>query len=205
MKTSDLIDQLVTHREVQPPSSFSLPSAALIGLGTALLLTALLLGLRPVADLTSWPMLGKLAFALGLASLVLPALRRDLRPGAQLGWRRHLPWAAVVALVLAATLQVLEGYRVDLWRQDIPWCLVLVPLFALPGLVLLSHAARLQAPTDLPRTGLRIGVFAGALSAAAYALHCPNDDPLYLTIAYLPALGIMAFVGRLLGPRILAW
>jgi hypothetical protein len=205
MKTSDLIDQLVAHRDVQPPSSFSLPSAALIGLGTALLLTTLLLGLRPTRDLITLPMLGKLAFPIGLALLVLPALRQDLRPGAQLGWRRYLPWAAVLAVVLAALVQVVAGYRIDLWRWDIPWCLVLVPLFAMPSLVLLSHAARLQAPTDLPRAGLRVGLFAGALSAAAYALHCPNDDPLYLVIAYLPALGIMALVGRSLGPRILVW
>ncbi|HEX2525890.1 MAG TPA: DUF1109 domain-containing protein [Geminicoccus sp.] len=205
MNTPELIDLLVADREVHRPSSWSLPSAVLIGFATALLLTALVLGLRPMGVLASLPVLGKLAFALGLGLLTLPSLLRMLRPGAPVGRRLCLPLAAVAVLLAAAAYQLLSGPAPPLWRNETLWCLVMVPLFALPGFVLLGHAARMQAPTDLPRTGLMVGLLAGTLSAAAYALHCPNDDPLYLVTAYLPALVITTLIGRALGPRILAW
>jgi hypothetical protein len=50
-----------------------------------------------------------------------------------------------------------------------------------------------------------VGVFAGAIGAAIYAVHCPDDSPLFLAVWYLLGVSAVTAAGALLGPRMLRW
>jgi len=203
--TSDLIDLLVQDDLADRPQHWALFGAMLTGLVAALILTGTLLGFRPTPALASIDVMAKLTFTVSILMLVIPALLRNLRPGSAAGWRWLLPLIVVVAGALASAVEVRLAPQVAVWRPDVPFCLAVIPLFSVPALCVIARAARLQAPTHLPNAGLSVGLASGALSASAYALHCPNDDPLYLVTWYLPAVLISGLIGRTLGPRLLAW
>jgi hypothetical protein len=205
MKTAELIDLLAKDDTRDGSGPCALSGAIATGFLVALTLTAAFLGLRPAPLLLGSDVLAKLALTMSLALLVLPALLRTLRPNAMLGWRPLFPLLAAAAVIVAAVVEIRQAPETAIWRRDTPFCLVLIPLFSLPGLYAIAWAARLQAPTDLPRAGFFAGLAAGAVAASAYALHCPNDDPVYLAAWYLPAVLISGLVGRILGPRLLAW
>lgn len=205
MRTLELIDLLAKDDLPSRPARWMLPGALAAGFLLALALTFTVLGIRPASVLTSGAVAAKLLFTASLGLLAMPALRRSLQPGAKLRWQRLLPLIAALGIVGAALVQAVLTPVLSVWRPDTPVCLVLIPLFALPGLCLIALAARTQAPTDLPQTGLLAGLVAGALSASAYALHCPNDDPVYLAAWYLPAVLITGLIGRTLGTRLLVW
>jgi hypothetical protein len=109
--------------------------------------------------------------------------------------------AGVVALVLtppAARTGMMLGTH---WMM----CLLCIPLFAALPFALLIWALRRGAPTDLHRTGAIAGLVAGALGAAAYSLHCPDDSLPFVAIWYAGSIVLAAIVGRSLGPRLLRW
>jgi hypothetical protein len=205
MRTSDLVDLIARDDLVAQREGWALAAAMTGGFIVVLLLTIGLLGIRPMVVLGGSDVLAKLFFTFGLFALSVPALRRSLRPGAASGWLRFLPLIAAAGVSLAAIVEILLASQVAVWRPDTPICLTMIPLLSLPPLAILALAARRQAPTNLPDAGLWIGLAAGALSASAYALHCPNDDPVYLAAWYLPAVLIAGLIGRILGPRLLAW
>jgi hypothetical protein len=74
-----------------------------------------------------------------------------------------------------------------------------------PALIILASAVRRLAPTDLSRTGAYIGLLAGGIGAAGYALHCHHDSVAFIGIAYTLAILEIALFGALVGPRILRW
>jgi hypothetical protein len=205
VKTAELIDLLTKDDFRDRSGPWALAGAVATALLAALALTAGLLGLRPMPLLMGIDVLGKLAFTVSLVLLALPALLRSLRPDGRPGWRALLPLVAVACIVAAALVEIRQAPDMAIWRRDTPFCLVLIPLFSLPGLCVIAWAARLQAPTDLPWAGFFVGLTAGAVSASAYALHCPNDDPVYLAAWYLLAVLITGLLGRILGQRLLAW
>jgi hypothetical protein len=205
MQTSELIDLLAKDDLTVRPDRRALPIALFSGLLVALFLIWSMLGIRPLPVLMEPDVLGKLLFTFGLWMLTIPAFLRALRPGARIGWRGFLPLIAAGVVVLGALIEMRLAPGTQVWRFETPFCLVLIPLFALPGLFLIALAAKSEAPTNLTRTGLFAGLVAGGLSASAYALHCPNDDPVYLAAWYLPAVLITGLIGRTLGTRILAW
>jgi hypothetical protein len=202
---SELIDILAADCRPVRPRGFGLAGGSVAAFATALALTWATVDLRSAGALASLPVLGKLLFTFSFAALTVPALQAALRPAAELGRRRFLPLGVVAIVAAAAILQATLQPTLPAWRADTPYCLVLIPLFGLPGLLLLVEAAKAQAPTDLRAAGFLVGLLAGGISATAYALHCPNDDPLYLVASYLPAILITGLLGRMLGPRILAW
>ena len=204
MRTSDLVDLLAADDHAVHSTRWTILPASVIALLIALMLTIALLEVRPAIVLGSPVVAAKLMFTFSLALLAWPALWRLLRPGAVLGWSALLPILPAVAVVSAAIIQMTIA-PVGVWRPETPSCLVLIPLFGLPGLVVIMRAARRQAPTDLTRAGFFAGLVAGGLSASAYALQCPNDDPVYLAAWYLPAIVITGLIGRTLGTRLLAW
>jgi uncharacterized membrane protein YfcA len=58
---------------------------------------------------------------------------------------------------------------------------------------------------DLKRTGAMAGLVAGALGATAYAFHCGDDSIPFIAIWYGAMVALCAFIGALLGPRLLRW
>jgi hypothetical protein len=45
----------------------------------------------------------------------------------------------------------------------------------------------------------------GAIGAALYATHCPDDSPLFVAAWYSLAIGFTAAIGALAGSRLLRW
>jgi hypothetical protein len=84
-------------------------------------------------------------------------------------------------------------------------CLVSVTvLSALPlavGLWLMRHGA----PTRPALSGALLGLAAGAGVTAGYALHCPDDSPLFFVLWYGLAMCLPTGFGALLGHRFLRW
>jgi hypothetical protein len=49
------------------------------------------------------------------------------------------------------------------------------------------------------------GLLAGGMGAALYAMHCPDDSPLFVATWYGLAIAVVATLGAVLGSRVLRW
>ncbi|MFN6976741.1 MAG: NrsF family protein [Gemmobacter sp.] len=211
MKTDDLIAALSadTVPAVPPVRVFwqlVLPAVALsVGL---MLLT---LGLRP--DLTA-----ALRDPVVLVKSILPAVLafgglyvalRLARPTGRPALAARLLWlvpavaAALVTLTLATQPPALWGAL--LMGKTMRYCITLIPALSVPMLAATFWALRRGAPIDPPRAGLAAGLGAGALSAAIYSLHCPEDSPLFFAAWYGTGILTVSLIGGLLGSRLLRW
>jgi hypothetical protein len=66
-------------------------------------------------------------------------------------------------------------------------------IFAMPGI---------RPPVRHPSMA---GLVAGAIGAAAYAFHCPDDSLPFIALWYGGSIAFCAPVGAMLGPRVLRW
>ena len=82
---------------------------------------------------------------------------------------------------------------------------MLIALVSLPLLVAAVLIVRHFAPTRLRFTGAVLGLFAGAMAALVYTLHCPELSPAFLVVWYSLGMLIPAAVGAALGERLLRW
>ncbi len=64
---------------------------------------------------------------------------------------------------------------------------------------------RRLAPVYLVRAGAYVGLLAGAIGAAGYALHCHDDSIAFVAIAYTLAMAEAVIFGAIIGPRLLRW
>ena len=213
MKTDDLIALLATDT---PPVDRSMPArryalAALAGLGGALLLMAVMLGLRPdIADAIRLPMFWwRMGYAASIAAGSLWTVTRLARPGIRVGPR----WSAIaapiaLAWIVAATVLARSAAddRVALLLGH-TWnvCAILIATLSIPAFVAMLVAVRGMAPTRLRATGAAVGLFAGATATVAYCLHCPEMAPPFWSLWYLIGMLIPAAIGAVIGPRVLRW
>ena len=201
--------------DVRPVSRFAvarrLVLGAAVGAAISAVLTAIVLGLRPDMDQA---VLGgmfwvKLGYALTLGGIALWACERLTRPAASA--RGRIPWLLAPLLVLSAfaaaqlaqapaqmRLPMMMGHS----ARVCPWLIVVVGLAPLLGLV---WAVRGLAPTRLRLTGLMVGLAAGGVGAAVYALHCDESTAPFLAIWYTLGMAGWPVVGWLAGPRVLRW
>ncbi len=213
MKTDDLIAMLsinlepVDHRRVDR----TIGTAVLAGAAAVLIAVLLVLGAR--AHLTTSDVFAPLVLKAAFAGVILvPAalyLVRLARPG---GERKTS--AALVALPFAAII-LLAGLSLGMapsahWKGMIvghDWleCLISIPLIAIVPFALLVWAVRRAAPTDLSRTGALVGLVAGCLSAAGYALHCVDDSVPFVALWYGGTIVLCTLAGWKLGPTLLRW
>lgn len=213
MKTEELIAVLaadampVDHSRAQRRFFAKAAGAAVL----VLVAVWLLLGPRPDLDAAMrLPMFwAKLAFAASLAGAALLALHRLGYPGMRLG-RAPLgivvPFAVMGAVAGLVLLAAPAGERLPLvlgqtWRE----CSVSIALLSIPGLALAFWAVRELAPTRLRLAGAAAGLFAGAASALAYALHCPELQAPFLAVWYVLGMLLPAAMGALAGRRFLRW
>ncbi|MGB9109966.1 MAG: NrsF family protein, partial [Telluria sp.] len=57
----------------------------------------------------------------------------------------------------------------------------------------------------LRMAGAAAGLAAGATAALVYCLHCPEMSPAFVGVWYVLGIAVMALVGALVGPKVLAW
>jgi len=64
---------------------------------------------------------------------------------------------------------------------------------------------RFGAPSRPGLAGTVAGLLAGAIGAALYATHCPDDSPLFVATWYGLGLAIVTAAGAAIGTRLLRW
>jgi hypothetical protein len=212
VKTADLIRALAADSEVHPmPPGRALALALIPGVAIALGLHFAVLGLRPhlLALLGEPRLLFKLCLTFLLAALSGALVSRIARPGA--GNRRiTLLLVIVPALLAAANLAELLAVPAAEWGQRLVganaiFCLQSIPFLAAAPLVAALLALRQGAPEHPAIAGAAAGLFAGAIGAALYATHCPDDSPLFVAAWYTLAIGFVVVIGAAAGRRLLRW
>jgi hypothetical protein len=212
VKTGDLIRALAADSEVHPtPLGRALALALVPGVAIALGLHFAVLGLRPhlLALLGEPRLLFKLCLTILLAVLSGALVSRIARPGADI---RHisLVLAIVPALLAAAGLAELLVVPAAEWGKRLVgtnaiFCLESIPFLAAAPLVAAVLALRQGAPEHPALAGAAAGLFAGAIGAACYATHCPDDSPLFVAAWYTLGIGVVVVAGALAGRRLLRW
>lgn len=211
MKTDELLDLLSTGDVGvdRTPQSWTIGAAVVIG--AALIGVAFVLGFRPdLADSRAAGFLVlKLLFAMAVVVLAFLSLAKLARPG---GERRTRPILIVLPFAVIAALGLVnlsfappahwEAMIVgDQWLE----CLLSIPLIAIVPFAATIWAVRKGAPTDLRLAGAAAGLFAGGVSAMAYALHCMDDSLPFVTVWYGGTILLCTLAGAALGPRLLRW
>lgn len=213
MRTDDLIALLAADLTPVDALRAERRYLAKLAAGALAAMVAMLLWLGPRPDIAAaapLPMFWlKLALPASLAMAALVALRRIGYPGVPLGralWGAVVPVSLVwllagVALLTAAPAERLPLVLGDTWRQ----CPVTIAVLSVPAMALALWALRGLAPTRLALAGAVAGLFAGAVAALAYALHCPEMEAPFLAVWYVLGMLIPAGAGALLGPHLLKW
>ena len=213
MKTEELIDLLSTNIEPVDTQKVdrTLQIAIVAGLFLAFLTCIVTLGVR--ADLNNPGVFGFLLVKIGFGVVVIilgwHLLLKHARPGGENHSRIFLagvPFAALMALAAVNLISVPASH----WGHMIMgerWlgCLLSIPIIAVVPFAVITWAVRMAAPTNLRRTGALAGLVAGGISAAAYALHCPDDSLPFVALWYGGTIVVCTLAGAVLGPRLLHW
>ena len=209
MRTDDLIDLLA--RDPQPEPTVGARLWRLLPLALALSATALLsiLGLRVglfqayAHPLVLTKFLCPLVLGLGALVLALRSARPDVTIAGKVLWVA-VPVAAGLFLAGLQATPVVD-WLVAIHGRTLGPCLALIPLLSMPPLAAVLWALRGGAPVRPDRAGLLAGLAAGGLATAIYALHCPEDNPLFYVPWYGTGILVAALVGRTMGRRLLRW
>lgn len=213
ISTDALIDALAGDLGATPVPSVRRTLAAAFAAGGVVSVAAMLALLGPRPDAASafatasfWV---KLIFPFGLAVAGLMAVDRLGRPGAPAGAGYAVGIAVAGGMALLASVELATAPRDAvsplLFGHTLDHCTALIILLALPILAAGMYAMRQMAPTRLRLAGAAVGVTAGALSAAIYAIACNETALPFVTLWYGAGIGLTGVLGSLLGPRLLRW
>ena len=214
MKTEELVALLAKDADAVAPDATARRFTTALGWGVCgtTLAVAIMMGVRPdIAKAVAMPMFWiKLAFPAWIAIAAYYAATRLARPGVRLGRAPGTALAALVAVMWVLAIVTLFNaapversalFFGDTWR----FCLVSIPLFSIPGFGAAMWAMKGLAPTRLALAGGAAGLLAGAVSAAAYSLHCPEMELPFLAVWYVLGMSVPAIAGTVIGPRMLHW
>jgi hypothetical protein len=117
-----------------------------------------------------------------------------------------LPVAVLAALAAASLASAEPALREALIFGD-TWtdCIVNVAILAIPAFVGALWVMRGLAPTRPAMAGAFCGLFAGAIGAFAYALHCPEMAAPFLAAWYTAGIAVPIVAGAVLGRFVLRW
>ncbi len=214
MRTQDLINALSEDHAARPqpqPLSRTFLIAMAAGLGVAAALFALTLGIRPDAAsaIETWRYNFKFVMTLTLAVTSARFVWRLARPAADVR-PAELAMAAAPLLLLGAVLYELWAVPESRWLprtlgSNSLACVVSITLLSLAPLAGAFYALRRGAPLRPGLAGAAAGLLASALAATLYAMHCPDDSPLFGAIWYSAAMALVSIGGALAGRRLLRW
>ncbi|MTW17129.1 DUF1109 family protein [Rhodoplanes serenus] len=213
MKTDDLLRVLVADGgTIEPPVATRLWRLLPLGLAATALLFLTTLGPRP--DIAA--AVQTVRFVLKPIEMALPAvlaaalMLRLARPTDQRTARLSAGLAAVAALLVAGVLAELVVVPSSEWGRRLVGeravaCLVSIPVLAAPLLAASLAVLRRGAPRRPGLAGAAAGLFAATAGAAFYALHCPDDSPLFVATWYSLAIVAVTAIGALAGRWLLRW
>ncbi|HUB63604.1 MAG TPA: NrsF family protein [Methylocella sp.] len=212
MKTDDLIRALAADSATRPMSLPRAFLAAMIpGAAIAFGLYLAVLGPRPhLLGLLAEPrFLFKVCLTLLLFSLSERLVMRLAKPGTD-SHSAALMVLIVPLLLVAGIAAELLLVPVDLWGQRLIGtnalhCLKSIPSLGLAPLAAILWFLRQGAPENPGRAGAAAGLLAGAMGAALYATHCPDDSPLFVAVWYTLAIAFLSALGAVMGRRLLRW
>jgi hypothetical protein len=214
MKTDELVTMLAKSTIPVEPNATTRRFMSALGWGAfgTTLLMAIAMGVRAdIVEAVSLPMFWmKLALPLSIFIAMYHAATRLARPGVSLGREPGATLGAMLAavwlLAIAALLNAGPDDRNNLiFGNTWLFCLSSIPLLSIPVFVAAIWAMKGLAPTRLSLAGGVVGLLAGAMSAAVYALHCPETGAPFLAIWYVLGMSIPAIAGAIIGPRLLRW
>ena len=211
MKTDNLIELLAKDNAPQWSFRMLFSVALICGVAAAGVLFFAMIGVRHdfLSAAETMRFLMKFVVTLTLAAGALGLAQAMARPGAAFGAWPWLLAAAPALLIIAVAIELLvvppEAWTARLVGQNASFCLKVIPFLSLGPLALLILALRRGAPSNPGRAGTLAGLASGAIAAAFYAAHCPDDSPLFVAAWYGIAVTIMAGVGYLAGRRLLRW
>lgn len=212
MKTDDLIKAIAEDGTTAPPPMVICVLVALAFAGmVAGTLFAQSLGVRPDigSALLTWRFVAKLVVTLACFVSALWVAAHLSRPDADP--RRALialsPPIVLLALAIGAevTTSPASSWSARAIGSNSRLCLVSITTLSVAPLVILLIALRAGAPRSPATAGAAAGVLAGGLAAALYAIHCPDDSPLFVASWYVPAIAMVAGTGAAVGSRVLRW
>lgn len=214
MRTDDLINALAEDHAARPRLGSlrqTFFAAVALGLAIAAIAFALTLGIRPdiAPAMQTWRFDFKLVMTVTLAVT-----------SARLVWRLSRPAIdarpAEMAMAIAPVL-LLGAVTYELWSVPEPqWlpraigsnsiaCLLSISFLSIAPLGGAFYALRQGAPLRPGFAGAAAGLLASALAAMLYALHCPDDSPLFGAIWYTAAISLVTVAGMIAGRRFLRW
>jgi hypothetical protein len=211
MKTDDLIDLLAADNAApRPDLGLRLLAAAFGGAALSFLLLMLEHGIRPnLADtILNWRVATKFAVALTLAATSAVLVLRLARPMPERGaWPILLPAPLILVGAGIAEMAVSPPGAwpsLAIGRYGTA-CLVAVPLLSALPLAAVLLALQSGAPAVPAQAGAAAGAMAAGLGSALYALHCPDDSPLFLALFYGMGATAVILAGRAGGATVLRW
>lgn len=211
MKTEDLIRTLSADATPPRPLGATLLAGLVPATVVAVAAVGAVLGYRPDlgAALLDPVSAARVVLPLLLAALSLPLALRLARPdgadGARL-WPVGLPAVAAAGLVVGALFTTPPSAWGMAWiGKTMLWCLLSIPVLSVLPVAAVFVMLRRGATTAPARAGLAAGLAGSGFAAAAYALHCTEDSPLFFVSWYGLAILAVAAVSTWLGPRLLRW
>jgi hypothetical protein len=211
MKTSELVE-LLTRDGVrgEPPGRTLLRALLPAGMLSAVVLV-MLIGVR--ADMGAALHTPRFTLKLLLnAALWFSAtglLLRLARPVDRPGFWTKAVWLVPVVLLLAVLVELAWLPREQWWPvahgRNSTWCLRIIPALSVAPLIGTLWALRRAAPARPALAGAAAGLMCAGLAGTLYALHCPDDSPLFVAIWYVLAAAVVTLAGALLGARLLRW
>ncbi|WP_323039545.1 NrsF family protein [Gemmobacter sp.] len=151
--------------------------------------------------------LAKLVLPGGVAAMALWLALASARPGARLWlWPLLVPLAMALILVAGRLGQLAPGQiPAEVMGRSALACLLSIAALALAPTVLGLICLRRGATTRPLLSGALVGMAAGAMVAAGYALHCTEDSPLFYTLWYGLGIALSATGGAIAGQQLLRW
>lgn len=211
MKTDELIRLLSQDAPVRMRLGRALALAVAAGIVASAVLLLATVGLRD--DLASAIGTVRVAFKIGMTLVLAIAafglVSRIGKPGVPLR-----PWALALLLPLALMVVAVgvelvvvpqDAWAARLIGRNAAFCLFFIPVLSLAPLAGFLAALRNGAPENPGLAGATAGLAAGAIGAALYAWHCPDDSPLFGAAWYTLAVTFVIAVGYATGRRLLRW
>ncbi len=213
MRTEQLIASLTADLQ---PAQRDLVSRLLlwgccIGIGIALLMLALVFGLREdlATALYSWPFWMKWTYAISMALSAYLLCERLAHPANRAGWLLLLPLLPLVLLgfmSIRTQLQLPEAARMATWLgHSALECPLNIAVISIPVFAVLCRTLRRAAPTQLRTTACAAGLLSGALAAFAYCLYCTESSVAFVSTWYTLGMMLPAAVGAVFGNTLLRW
>lgn len=211
---NDLIDDLTP---VKPLRNASLWTGAIVTVVLAALYIFFVYGPRPEIRaalhgvwISAQMMWLKPVLFLSIGAGALWSVTDLVRPEGRFRLRTLLPMTAAIGIVLVMLISDLTKFGVAevLSHAHDParLCFLTILCGGLAGFALMWRLWLRRSATSHPvLLGAMSGLAAASLMAAAYAVHCNMDTPVYILAIYGAPVALLAGIAGLIGGRIFRW